>query len=56
MARLLPKDFIDTYGELEPRDISSDWTLRLPGDAAKEIAAELRAMGHILERTDLDIA
>lgn len=50
-----PKDLIEKYdGETTPTTLNG-WVLDLPGENVDEIADDLRALGHKVERTDLDI-
>lgn len=54
--RWFPKDLIEKYdGEVALTTLNG-WVLDLPADRAEEIADDLRALGHRVERTDLDIA
>ena len=50
-----PEDLIVKYGGEVGETVHNGPALDLPGDKAEEIAADLRAMGHRVERTDLDI-
>lgn len=50
-----PEDLIAKYGDRESSVFNGEM-LELYADQAEEIAAELRAMGHTVEKTDLDIA
>lgn len=51
-----PPELIEKYaGSLEYTMLNGE-ALELPASRAEEIAADLRAMGHRVERTDLDIA
>lgn len=50
-----PAELIEKYaGQVETTVLNGD-VLDLPGFLADEIAADLRAMGHRVERTDLEI-
>ncbi len=51
-----PKDLIEKYdGEVTLTTLNG-WVLDLPADRAEEIADDLRALGHTVEETNLDIA
>ena len=51
----MPRELIEKYaGEVSTTVLNGD-VLDLPGHRAEEIAEDLRAMGHSVERTDLDI-
>jgi hypothetical protein len=51
-----PDDLTEKYdGEVTLTTLNG-WVLDLPGNRAEEIADDLRALGHRVERTDLDIA
>lgn len=51
-----PKDLIEKYdGEVASTTLNG-WVLDLSADRAEEIADDLRALGHRVEETDLDIA
>ena len=50
-VRWFPEDLIDKYGGEVDRDNPNYDQLFLPGDAADEIAEELRARGHRVEKT-----
>jgi hypothetical protein len=51
-----PPELIAKYGGDVGSTVLSGPVLDLPAERAEEIAAELRAMGHTVEETDLDIA
>lgn len=51
-----PPELIAKYGGDVGSTVLSGPVLDLPAERAGEIAAELRAMGHTVEETDLDIA
>ncbi len=51
-----PPELIAKFGGDVGSTVLSGPVLDLPADRAEEIAAELRAMGHTVEETDLDIA
>ena len=51
-----PEELIEKYGGSLRRTILNGDALELPADKAKEMAADLRAMGHEVEETDLDIS
>ncbi|WP_156628638.1 hypothetical protein [Mycobacterium sp. 1274756.6] len=50
-----PKQLIEKYAGRKANSVHSGEFLELPGERADEIAAELRAMGHTVERTDQDL-
>jgi len=50
-----PDDLIEKYGDRQTSVLNGEM-LDLPASKAEEIAVELRAMGHSVEKTDLDIA
>lgn len=56
MLDWFPAELIQKYGGSLRRTTLNGDALELPADKAEEIAAELRAMGHSVEQTDLDIA
>ena len=49
-----PEELLAKYGERQSSVFNGEM-LELYADKAEEIAAELRAMGHTVEKTDLDI-
>ena len=51
-----PPSLIEKYAGSVEETILNGEALELPAGKAEEIAADLRAMGHRVERTDLDIA
>jgi hypothetical protein len=51
-----PHELIEKYGGTRRGTALNGDALELPADRADEIAEDLRAMGHTVERTDLDIA
>jgi hypothetical protein len=50
-----PKNLIEKYNGETTLTTLNGWVLDLPGQSADEIADDLRALGHTVERTDLDI-
>jgi len=50
-----PPVLIEKYAEVQ-NSVVNGQMLELPADKAEEIPVDLRAMGHSVERTDLDIA
>jgi hypothetical protein len=47
---------IEKYDGEETLTTLNGWVLDLPAARAEEIADDLRALGHSVEETDLDIA
>lgn len=50
-----PEELIEKYGGTLCRTMLNGDALDLPADKAQQIADDLRAMGHRVQRTDLDI-
>lgn len=49
-----PRDLIVKYGGAVGVTVHNGPVLDLPGDKAEQIAADLRALGHTVERSDLN--
>lgn len=56
MLNWFPKELIEKYGGSLRRTMLNGDALELPADKAEPIAAELRAMGNTVEKTDLNIS
>lgn len=54
-AEWFPPSLIEKYGGWVETSVLNGDALELPAHLAEEIADDLRAMGHRVERTDLDI-
>lgn len=54
-AEWFPRSLIEKYGGSVESSVLNGDALDLPAHRAEAIAADLRAMGHSVERTDLDI-
>lgn len=56
MLDWFPKELIEKYGDSLRRAMLNGDALELPADKAERIAADLRAMGNTVEKTDLNIS
>jgi hypothetical protein len=53
MLKWFPQSLIDKYGDIQTSVLNGDF-LDLPAAKVEEIAADLRAMGHTVDMTELD--
>lgn len=54
-TRVVPKELIEKYDGAVTLTTLNGWVLDLPAERADEIVEDLRALGHTVEETDLDI-
>lgn len=55
MLKWFPEDLIDKYGGYTQHSMASDDSLYLPEEKAEEIAADLRARGHTVEPSPVNL-